>query len=117
VPVDYAQFDGATYSPVNYDGRFHGPVRLRDALANTYNIPAGLLLQDIGLPRLLELAGRMGIGSLQEDPDRYGLSLTLGGGDVTPLELTNAYAAFANGGLRVPSTALLRVETSNGWYS
>jgi penicillin-binding protein 1C len=114
VPVDYAQFDGATYSPVNYDGRFHGPVRLRDALANSYNIPAVLLLQDIGLPRLLELAGRMGIGTLQEDPERYGLSLTLGGGDVTPLELTNAYAAFANGGLRVPATALLRVETSDG---
>ncbi|MEN8197743.1 MAG: penicillin-binding transpeptidase domain-containing protein, partial [Pseudomonadota bacterium] len=114
VPVDYAQFDGATYSPVNYDGRFHGPVRLRDALANSYNIPAILLLQDIGVPRLLDLAGRMGITTLQEDPGRYGLSLTLGGGDVTPLELTSAYAVLANGGIRVPPEALLRVETSDG---
>ena len=114
VPVDYEQFDGATYSPVNYDGRFHGPVRLRDALANSYNIPAILLLQDIGVPRLLDLAGRMGITSLQEDPSRYGLSLTLGGGDVTPLELAGAYAVLANGGRRVPPQAILRVERSDG---
>ncbi len=114
VSVDYEQFDGTVYSPVNYDRSFHGPVRLRDALANSYNVPAVLTLQDIGIPRLMELADRMGIESWQSDPGRYGLSLTLGGGEVTPLELTGAYAVFANGGFHVPPTAILRVEKSNG---
>ncbi|MCB0055629.1 MAG: transglycosylase domain-containing protein, partial [Caldilineaceae bacterium] len=114
VPVDYPQFDGSTYSPVNYDGAFHGPVRLRAALANSYNVPAVLLLQDVGVPRLIEFARAMGIDSWQADPARYGLSLTLGGGEVTPLELTSAYGVFANGGQRVPPTAILRVTDSAG---
>jgi penicillin-binding protein 1C len=114
VPVDYSQFDGTTYSPVNYDNRFHGPVRVRDALANSYNVPAVLLLQDIGVERLVEVAGRMGISSFQADPGRYGLSLTLGGGEVTPLELTGAYATLANGGYRVPPVTILKVENSQG---
>ncbi len=114
VEVDYPQFNGESYSPVNYDERFHGPVRLRTALANSYNIPAILLLQDLGLPRFLEFARQMGISTWQADPSNYGLSLTLGGGEVTPLELTDAYATFANGGYRVPPTAILRVEKANG---
>ncbi len=114
VPVDYGQFDGSVYSPVNYDGRFHGPVRLRDALANSYNIPAVLLLQDIGIDRMVEVAQQMGITSFQDDPGRYGLSLTLGGGEVTPLELTSAYAAIANGGFSIPPAAILRIENTRG---
>ncbi len=114
VPVAYPQYDGTVYEPVNYSGRFVGPVRLRDALANSYNVPAVLLLQDIGLDRFLNLASRFGISSLSQRPEQYGLSLTLGGGDVTPLELTAAYAVFANGGYRVPSAAVLRVEKSDG---
>ncbi|MCA9973888.1 MAG: hypothetical protein KC425_26935, partial [Anaerolineales bacterium] len=114
VKVDYGQVDGSTYAPVNYDGRFHGPVRLRAALANSYNVPAVLLLQDVGVPRLIEFARAMGIDSWQADPARYGLSLTLGGGEVTPLELTSAYGVFANGGQRVPPTAILRVTDSAG---
>ncbi len=114
VPVDYPQFNGQTYSPVNYDARFHGPVRLRTALANSYNVPAVLVLQDLGLPRFLEFGRQMGITTWQNDPSNYGLSLTLGGAEVTPLELTNAYAVFANGGNRVPAAAILRVEKSNG---
>ncbi len=114
VPVNYEQFDGTAYSPVNYDGRFHGPVRLRDALANSYNVPTVLLLQDVGVPGLIDLAKRMGISSFQDDPGRYGLSLTLGGGEVTPLELTAAYAVFANGGNRIPPAAILRVENGKG---
>ena len=114
VEVDYPQFNGESYTPVNYDERFHGPVRVRTALANSYNIPAILLLQDIGLPRFLQFARQMGISTWQADPSNYGLSLTLGGGEVTPLELTGAYATFANGGYRVPSTAILRVEKANG---
>jgi penicillin-binding protein 1C len=114
VQVKYPQWDGSAYAPVNYDRRFHGPVRLRDALANSYNVPAILLLQDVGVPRLLEMAGAMGIQSWQQDPSRYGLALTLGGGEVTPLELAAAYAVFANGGFRIPPVAVLRVERANG---
>ncbi|MCA9998875.1 MAG: transglycosylase domain-containing protein, partial [Anaerolineales bacterium] len=101
VEVEYPQLDGSRYAPLNYDRRFHGPVRLRQALANSYNIPAVLLLQDIGVPAFLEFAQRMGISSWQSDASQYGLSLALGGGEVTPLELTTAYATFANGGQRV----------------
>ncbi|VAW30070.1 Multimodular transpeptidase-transglycosylase [hydrothermal vent metagenome] len=114
VEVDYPQFDGSSYSPVNYDGRFRGPVRVRAALANSYNIPAVLLLQDLGVPRLLEFAQQMGIATWQDDSSNYGLSLTLGGAEVTPLDLTAAYAVFANGGNRVPPVAILSVHKSNG---
>ncbi len=114
VEVDYPQFDGSTYEPVNYDGRFHGPIRLRTALANSYNVPAVLVLQDLGVPRLLEFAQQMGINSWDQDASNYGLSLTLGGAEVTPLELTTAYAVFANNGNQVTPTSILRVQKSNG---
>lgn len=114
VSVDYPQSDGPIYSPVNYSRTFHGPMRVRQALANSYNVPAVLVLQDIGVPRFLEFARALGISSLNQDPDQYGLSLTLGGGEVTPLELTSAYAVYANGGNRVPPAAILRVERTNG---
>jgi len=114
VEVEYPQVNGETYQPVNYDGRFHGPVRLRAALANSYNIPAVLLLQDIGVPAYLDFARQMGIESWQEDSSRYGLSATLGGAEVTPLELTTVYGEFANGGLGVAPVSILRVEKSDG---
>ena len=114
VPVEYGQFNGSVYVPVNYDGRFHGPVRLRTALANSYNIPAVLTLQDLGVPRFMEFARQMGIASWSDDPADYGLSLTLGGAEVTPLELTAAYAVLANNGRRQPPVSILRVENSQG---
>jgi 1A family penicillin-binding protein len=114
VEVTYPQANGEAYEPVNYDGRFHGPVRLRPALANSYNIPAILLLQDIGVPQLLEFAREMGITTWQNDSSQYGLSLTLGGAEVTPLDLTTAYATFANGGSGVAPASILRVEKRNG---
>ncbi len=114
VAVDYPQFDGSTYSPVNYDGRFHGPVRLRDALANSYNIPAVLVLQDVGVPAMLEFAQKMGITTWQGDSSQYGLSLTLGGAEVAPLDMATAYGVFANGGQLVEPISVLRVEKSNG---
>ncbi len=103
----------ADYEPVNYDGTFHGPVRMRTALANSYNIPAVQTLRRIGVERLLEIMNRFGVESLVNDPSLYGLSLTLGGGDITLLELTNAYAVFANGGSYVPSTAIRCVLDNN----
>ena len=106
--------DGANppYEPHNHDKLEHGPVLARDALARSLNIPAVKTLQFVTLPGMLEMAHRLGITSLNR-PD-YGLSLTLGGGDVTLLELTGAYAAFANGGRRVPPTPILRLEDSEG---
>lgn len=100
------------YIPRNYDERFHGPVLVRDALANSYNIPAVKTLQFVGIPALKEMAARLGITTLTRDD--YGLSLTLGGGEVRLLELTGAYAVFANGGVRVEPTPILRIEDSDG---
>jgi penicillin-binding protein 1C len=114
VPVRYPQLDGTVYEPVNYSRNFHGPMRLREALANSYNVPAVLVLQDIGVPRLLQFAQQAGINSFGDDAGRYGLSLTLGGGELTPLELTSFYGVLANQGNRVPPAAILSVTRSDG---
>ncbi len=107
--------DGAgrpPYVPVNYDGKEHGLVSVRTALANSYNIPAVKALEHIGLERLKDAARRAGITTLTR-PD-YGLSLTLGGGEVTLLELTGAYATLANGGQRVPASPVACVLDAEG---
>jgi 1A family penicillin-binding protein len=106
--------DGANppYKPRNYDGKEYGPISVRTALANSRNIPAVATLQRVGLPALLDVAHRLGINSLNR-PD-YGLSLTLGGGEVTLLELTAAYAALDNGGYRVTPRTILRIEDQLG---
>lgn len=106
--------DGANppYKPHNYDNKEHGPVTVRTALANSYNIPAVKALQFVGLKNMLETAHRLGITSLNR-PD-YGLSLTLGGGDVTLLEMVGAYQALANGGVRLPPTPIRRILDSQG---
>lgn len=87
-----------TYRPRNYDERFHGPVTVRTALANSYNIPAVKVLDGLGVSRMLEGARQMGVQSLNRDSSWYGLSLTLGGGEVTLLDLTTAFHTLANGG-------------------
>jgi hypothetical protein len=109
------------YVPANYDGRFHGPVTVRSALANSHNIPAVKALQfagiydDPNIPQgegLLGVSQRLGITTLKRDD--YGISLTLGGGEVSLLELTGAYAVIANGGNRIPSTAIKQVNDAQG---
>jgi len=109
------------YKPVNYDDRFHGPVTVRSALANSYNVPAVKTLDFVGIyddpnipgeDGLVSFARRMGITTLNRDD--YGLSLTLGGGEVTLLELTSAYATLANGGRRIPPVAITRIEDFGG---
>ena len=85
------------YVPENYDRKYHGPVSLRAALANSYNIPAVWLLNKVGVKNVVETAHRMGINTLNKD--YYGLSLTLGGGEVRLLDHTYAFSAFANGGV------------------
>jgi len=112
VPTEFPDGANPPYKPRNYDARFHGPVSLRSALANSYNIPAVKTLQFVGLPNMLDLARRMGIGSLNR-PD-YGLSLTLGGGEVTLLEMTAAYAVLASGGVYREPVTIRRIEDSAG---
>ncbi len=96
----------STYLPKNYDLRYHGPVSVREALANSYNIPAVAVLHQIGVPTLQSLATRAGIRSFTGD---YGLALTLGGGEVSLLDLTRAYGIFARGGHRLETTAILAI--------
>ncbi len=100
------------YVPENYDRREHGLVTVRKALANSYNIPAVYTLQHIGIHRLKDMARRVGITTLTRDD--YGLSLTLGGGEVTLLDMTNAYATLANGGEYIPATPFLCVRNMRG---
>lgn len=105
------------YIPVNYDGKYHGPVQMRFALGSSLNIPAVKMLTLVGVKDMLSLAHDMGISTLeptQENVNRFGLSLTLGGGEVRPIELANAYAAFANGGNRVESYAITKVTDRKG---
>lgn len=106
--------DGANppYVPKNYDDKEHGPVLARGALARSLNIPAVKTLQFVTIPGMLEMAHRLGVNSLNRSD--YGLSVTLGGGDVTLLDLATAYCAFANGGRRVTPTPILRIEDSQG---
>ncbi len=105
------------YTPVNYDGKFRGPVQLRFALGNSLNIPAVKLVAKLGIKNVLSLAYDLGLNSLpptKETLSRVGLSVTLGGGEVKLLELTEAYSAFTNDGFRVDPTAVLKVVDNNG---
>ena len=113
-PISYPQIGSPPYTPVNYDGKFHGLVPLRSALANSYNIPAVKLLSQLGVPAMLEKARLMGVDSWQSDPSRYGLSLTLGGGEVTMLEMAKIYGTFANLGKRQDLLPILEVKDYTG---
>lgn len=101
------------YVPKNYDGAEHGPVSMRQALAGSLNVPAVKTLYLVGLDDALDLAHRLGYTTLN-DKDRYGLALTLGGGEVKLLEHAAAFGVFANDGVRVPVTSVLRVEDQAG---
>ncbi len=111
VQTEFPNLTGPPYVPKNYDGKEHGPVLVRQALACSYNIPAVKTLQFVGVPDMIAMAQRLGITTFT-DPDRYGLSLTLGGGEVMLLEHTGAYAVIANGGVRIPPVAILKIEDS-----
>lgn len=109
------------YKPVNYDGRFHGPVTVRSALANSYNIPAVKTLEFVGIydnpntpveEGLIAFARRLGITSLTRED--YGLSLTLGGGEVSLMELSSVFATFANEGRMMPTVAISKIVDHTG---
>jgi penicillin-binding protein 1C len=119
VPVTYTLGSGQNYTPRNYaprnyDNRFHGPVTVRSALANSYNVPTVKLLAALGVERMLAMARSMGIQSLTQPADYYGLSLTLGGGELSLLELTTAYHTLASEGRYSPPLAILAINDGLG---
>jgi len=112
-PQDILNDTPPCYSPDNYDGTFKGPMSLRNALAQSENIPAIKTLYLAGIGDSIKTAQDLGITTLS-DANRYGLTLVLGGGEVTLLEMTGAYGVFANDGVKNPPTGILRVEDKNG---
>jgi len=111
VPRVYQTATGP-YRPRNYDRTFHGPVRAREALASSFNVPAVELVERLGTGSALHTLQLAGFASLDRDAEHYGLGLVLGNGDVTLLELANAYRALANGGTWHPVTWL--AEAASG---
>ena len=113
VRTSFTTREGDPYVPRNYDYQWRGPVLLREALASSYNLIAVKVLDHVGIAAMTKLARAMGITTF-DDAERWGLALTLGGGEVRLLELTAAYGAFANGGYRVEPVTITRVEDSRG---
>jgi len=101
------------YSPQNYDGLFRGPISFRDSLAQSINVTAVKTLYLVGIDSLLETLGSFGITTLT-DPRRYGLSLVLGGGEVTLEQLVGAYSVLASEGIRHNQSIILKVENREG---
>ncbi len=104
--------DSVCYMPENYDNQFRGPISLRNALAQSLNIPAVKILYLTGLKNAINLAQAMGLSTIN-DPARYGLSMVLGGGEVTLLELTNAYGVFADNGIYHKPQGILEVRDAD----
>ncbi len=113
VRTAFVTHDLESYVPVNFSLGEHGPVMVREALASSYNIPAVIALDHIGTDTLARLMSDLGVTTLA-DSERFDLALTLGGGEVRLLELTAAYAAFANGGHRVEPILILEVRDHEG---
>jgi penicillin-binding protein 1C len=105
---------GSDYVPRNYDGKYHGWVRLREALACSYNVSAVRVLQKIGVDSLLHRLKKLGFASLDQGASYYGLGLTLGGGEVTLLELTRAYSTLGRGGLFKKEKLFLEIKDIQG---
>src|SRR5215211_6563564 len=114
VPTEFPPFGPKAYKPLNYNGKWNGPLRVRTALANSLNMPAVKALKFAGVQNTIDLLHRAGITGLQNPPDYYGLTLTLGGGEVTPLDLTTAYNTLASQGTYYPPMAILRIVDSRG---
>ncbi len=112
-PVVYQIPGSKPYAPKNYDGRFHGRVTLREALASSYNVPAVKLLAEIGVNNLIDKAESFGISTWQ-DRNRFGLSLTLGAGEVLMTDLVTAYSTFANLGYPVTLNPFLEISNQKG---
>ena len=101
------------YAPVNYDAKFRGPMKLRDALAQSINVPAVKLLYLVGVDNAIKFARDLGISTLT-DKAHYGLTLVLGGGEVKLLDMVGAYGVFADEGRKHDITGILRIEDAQG---
>ncbi len=108
---------GKDYIPENYDKKYHGPVQLRFALGSSLNVSSVKMLAQVGVKNMLTTAYSMGISTLAPTDDntsRFGLSITLGGGEVLPMELATSYSAFANGGYKIDPISILKVTDRKG---
>jgi penicillin-binding protein 1C len=103
-----------SYTPKNYDRRMHGPVRAREALANSYNVPAVRVTEDVGVNRALEALRRAGFESLGKGAEHYGLGLALGNGEVSLWEAARAYSGLSRGGVLRPLVPVLEAWTAEG---
>lgn len=108
VPVCFNVVGQPLYCPKNYDNSFHGLVQTRFALGNSFNIPAVKILALNGIDNFVNFAKQMGLSTLT-DATNYGLSLTLGGGEVRPYDMAEAFGVFANQGIKQPLTAITKV--------
>ncbi len=112
-PSDITSTTPPCYAPQNYDDKFRGPMTFETALAQSINVPAIKVLYLVGIQNAINLAENMGLSSLG-DANQYGLTLVLGGGEVRLLDLTGAYAAFADGGVKNTPTGILEVDDAQG---
>ena len=113
VETEFETEEGKSYKPQNYDGKFRGPLPIKEALAQSLNVPAVKTLYLVGVTEAIALAKSLGIEGLN-DPKRLGLSLVLGGGEIRLLDHVHAYATLANGGIKQPMAAILRIEDARG---
>lgn len=112
-PIAFNSPGSPPYVPKNYDGKFHGNVTIRESLASSYNIPAVKTLNEVGISNFIDFAEELGI-TTWKDRKRFGLSLTLGGGEVRMLDLAQAYSVFPNAGHAVAPNPLLEVRNFRG---
>ncbi len=113
IPTCFGVINQPSYCPKNYDGKFHGPVALRMSLGNSLNIPAVKMLKLNTVEAMVASASGFGLDTLK-DPKQYGLSLTLGGGEVHMTDMAEAFGVFANGGIRKNLVSILKVTDKNG---
>jgi penicillin-binding protein 1C len=113
IPTQFNSKEGP-YTPKNYDLDYHGPVRVRTALASSYNIPAVKTLEYGGVNNFISFLGKMGINSLSGSAEFYGLALTLGGGEVRLLDMAEGFNVIANYGDKFDLSAIIKVEDFHG---
>lgn len=113
IPTQFSTENGP-YSPKNYDLRYHGPVRLREALASSLNIPAVRTLDYVGIESFISFLKKLGIETLNKNPDFYGLALTLGGGEVRMINMAHAFNVLANYGNSFESSSVLKIVDESG---
>lgn len=114
-PISFASAGSPPYAPKNYDGKFHGRVTVKEALASSYNVPAVKMLAFVGINNMIDRAQAMGI-TTWNDRRRYGLSLTLGGGEIKMIDLASAYSVLANQGDKVTQNPILSIQDSDGTF-